>query len=158
MLTTFKEYVKLLETLHNGIRQTLVDLPPEALDWKAGPDMNSLGVLATHLAGSERYWIGTVAGEDPLPRNRDAEFETGGVGVDMLLALLDEALANSKLTLAQLTPLHLDENRGAPRDEREVTVAWALLHALEHTALHLGHMQLTRQLWDGRQENSSQGS
>jgi hypothetical protein len=27
-------------------------------------------------------------------------------------------------------------------------IAWSLLHALEHTALHLGHMQLTRQLWE----------
>jgi len=27
-------------------------------------------------------------------------------------------------------------------------VAWALLHALDHTAQHLGHMQITRQLWD----------
>ena len=151
MLTTFKEYAKLLENLHTGIRQTLVDLPPEALDWKAGPGMNSLGVLAAHTAGAERYWIGTVAGGDLLARNRDAEFETGGVGVDMLQAWLDEALAHSKLTLAQLTPLHLDEIRIAPRDEREVTVAWALLHALEHTALHLGHMQLTRQLWDNRE-------
>jgi hypothetical protein len=27
-------------------------------------------------------------------------------------------------------------------------VAWALLHALEHTTLHLGQIQLTRQLWE----------
>jgi ankyrin repeat protein len=29
-------------------------------------------------------------------------------------------------------------------------VAWCLAHALEHTALHLGHMQITRQLWEQR--------
>lgn len=28
-----------------------------------------------------------------------------------------------------------------------VTGRWAVLHALEHTALHLGHLQLTAQLW-----------
>ncbi len=38
--------------------------------------------------------------------------------------------------------------RTDPRDGREYTVAWALFHALEHTALHLGQMQLTRQLWE----------
>jgi hypothetical protein len=27
-------------------------------------------------------------------------------------------------------------------------VGWALLHALEHTAIHLGHIQITQQLWD----------
>ena len=151
MLTTFKEYDTLLESLHDGIRQTLIDLPPEALDWEAGPGMNSLTVLAMHTAGAERYWIGTVAGRDLLHRDRNAEFETSGMSVDLLLAGLDETLAHSKQILSQLTPLHLDETRIGPRDGREVTVAWALLHALEHTALHLGHMQLTRQLWDSRE-------
>ena len=28
----------------------------------------------------------------------------------------------------------------------------SLAHALEHTALHLGHIQITRQLWEQRQE------
>jgi hypothetical protein len=31
--------------------------------------------------------------------------------------------------------------------ERTIPVRWCLLHALDHTALHLGHMQLTYQLW-----------
>jgi hypothetical protein len=26
--------------------------------------------------------------------------------------------------------------------------AWALMHALEHLREHLGHMALTRQLWE----------
>ena len=33
---------------------------------------------------------------------------------------------------------------------RQVSGGWALLHALEHTGLHLGHAQLTRQLWEQR--------
>ena len=33
-------------------------------------------------------------------------------------------------------------------DAREFTVAWCLLHALEHSAVHLGHMQIVRQLWE----------
>jgi len=28
-----------------------------------------------------------------------------------------------------------------------VGVAWAILHALEHTGIHLGHIQVTQQLW-----------
>jgi hypothetical protein len=32
-----------------------------------------------------------------------------------------------------------------------MTVAWAVLHAVDHTALHLGHIQITRQLWEQRQ-------
>jgi hypothetical protein len=32
-----------------------------------------------------------------------------------------------------------------------ITAGWALNHALAHTALHIGHAQITRQLWDARQ-------
>ncbi|PKO22449.1 MAG: hypothetical protein CVU38_09500 [Chloroflexi bacterium HGW-Chloroflexi-1] len=32
---------------------------------------------------------------------------------------------------------------------RQVTVRWGILHVIEHTALHLGHMQITYQLWMG---------
>jgi hypothetical protein len=31
-------------------------------------------------------------------------------------------------------------------------VGWALCHILKHTALHLGHLQITRQLWEQRQD------
>jgi hypothetical protein len=31
--------------------------------------------------------------------------------------------------------------------DRQVTVRWSILHVIEHTAQHVGHMQLTRQLW-----------
>ena len=30
-------------------------------------------------------------------------------------------------------------------------LTWCLAHALEHTALHLGHMQIMRQLWRQRE-------
>jgi hypothetical protein len=30
-------------------------------------------------------------------------------------------------------------------------VAWALFHALEHTALHCGQIQIQRQLWEQTQ-------
>jgi hypothetical protein len=33
-----------------------------------------------------------------------------------------------------------------------ITGGWALLHALEHAYLHLGHIQLTCQMWRQRQK------
>ena len=44
-----------LEELHRDMHQTLDQLPPEALDWNPGPEMNSLAVLASYTAGAERY-------------------------------------------------------------------------------------------------------
>ena len=31
-------------------------------------------------------------------------------------------------------------------------VAWCLLHNLEHVAIHLGHVEILRQLWDQRED------
>ena len=38
---------------------------------------------------------------------------------------------------------------------RIVPVRWAILHVIDHTALHLGHMQITYQLWMGGQRGPS---
>ena len=57
--------------------------------------------------------------------------------------------------LRQLTLSSLDEKRATSRDQREVTVAWVLLHALEHVAVHLGHMQMMRDVWQVRLPSTS---
>ena len=123
-------------------------LSTEALDWTPGPDMNSLGVLAIHVAGAERYWIGDVVGRDPSDRDRSAEFRARGLDAAALKAHLAETLVHSQGVLEGLALPDLEASRVSPRNGREFTVAWCLAHALEHTALHLGHMQITRQLWE----------
>jgi hypothetical protein len=70
------------------------------------------------------------------------------MGEGTLVAHLDRALAECEQTLAQLTLEDLEARRHAAIQDRECTAMWALLHALEHTALHLGHIQLTRQMWE----------
>jgi len=65
--------------------------------------------------------------------------------------VLKERLANNleyaRNTLDKFTIQDLETIVPA-RDGREFTVAWALLHALEHATRHLGQIQLTRQLWE----------
>jgi len=123
-------------------------LPPSALDWVPGPDMNSLAALAVHVAGAQRYWIGDVVGRDPSGRDRAAEFQVRGLDATALKAHLAESLAHSRGVLEGLALSDLDAVRVSPRDGRKFPVPWCLAHALEHTALHLGHMHITRQLWE----------
>lgn len=152
MLSMLEGYWECLQGLHAYIERTIESLPPDALDWVPGLDMNSLGVLAMHVAGAERYWIGDVVGNDPSGRDRSAEFLIRGLDATALKARLTEILAHSQAVLEQLALPDLEATRVSPRDGRVFSVAWCLAHALEHTALHLGHMQLTRQLWDMRGE------
>ena len=147
MLEPLAAYLNRLEELHRDLNRALEGLPAEALNWSPGSEMNSLAVLAAHTAGSERYWIGDVIARDDSHRDRAAEFRTQATGASELIARLDAALAHSRSVLEHLTLSELAAKRTTTRDEREVTVAWALFHALEHVALHLGHMQLQRDMW-----------
>jgi uncharacterized damage-inducible protein DinB len=147
----FEAHLTLLQACHRDILSSLEGLPAEALDWSPGPGMNSLAVLVFHLTGSERYWIGDVAMGEFSGRNRDAEFAVRNVEPAILKKRLEESLAYAQEALGRLTLQQLDQEHLAPADGRKVTAAWAILHALDHAALHLGHIQLTRQLWEQRQ-------
>jgi hypothetical protein len=148
MLSILKGYLERLQVLHSDIERTIEGLPLAVLDWAPGPHTNSLGVLAVHVAGAERYWIGDVVGRDPSGRDRAAEFRTRGLDAAVLKGRLAETLAHSQAVLEGLSLPDLEATYVSPRDGREFTGAWCLVHALEHIALHLGHMQITRQLWE----------
>jgi uncharacterized damage-inducible protein DinB len=149
MQTFFTEYINLLQERHSDILEALEGLPSAALDWTPGPDMNSISVLVFHLTGAERYWIGDVAAQDPSERDRDAEFRVHDVEMDVLKKRLADNLEYARNTLSKFTLQDLETTRISARDGHPFTVAWVLMHALEHATLHLGQIQITRQLREG---------
>lgn len=132
--------------LHDDIRDQLGGLPEEAMDWVPNEEMNSLGVLVTHITGSERFLVGDIAMQDPSNRDREAEFKARGKSKADLLQRLADTEAYLKSAFEQLSLDDLDKPRTHPR-QGEVSVSWALLHALEHAGLHTGHIEMTVQLW-----------
>jgi len=153
MQTFFTEYLILLQDCHNGILEALEGLSPAALDWTPGSDMNSISVLVFHLTGAERYWIGDIAAQDPTERDRDAEFRVHDVEMDVLKKRLANNLEYARNVLDKMTIQDLEITRTSANG-REYTVAWALLHALDHATLHLGQIQITRQLWEQSKGNT----
>lgn len=147
MDSLFMDYLNRLEALHQGAKEAIADLPPEALDWIPGPDMNSFTVLVTHLAGSERFWVGEMAGQDISRRVRAEEFKATGLTAADLSQRLDAALAHSEQVLSQLLLTDLGKMHESSVHGDLFRVSWSLLHNLEHIALHVGHMQIMRQMW-----------
>lgn len=133
--------------VHCDIRKVFMDLPSRALDWEPGAEMNSINILVIHLTGAERYWVGDVALGASSDRNREAEFRVRGLTSDQLLARLDEADHYLAAGLERLTLNDLEAMRVSPRSNKSFSASWALLHAMEHSTLHLGHLQIIRQLW-----------
>ncbi len=115
--------------------------------------MNSLGVLATHIAGAEKHWFGEIIAGEPSGRDREAEFHSRGVEASVLTKRLDETLGYAREVVGRLGIEDLTAERAASgyRGERTMSVGSCLLHILRHAAEHAGHMQLTRQLWEARQ-------
>lgn len=154
MQTFFKDYLNLLQDCHDQILKALEGLPPAALDWSPGHEMNSISVLVFHLTGAERYWIGDVAARDPTARDRDAEFRVHDMGMELLKRRLTDNLDYTRNALEKMSLPDLESTRLSPSSGREFTVAWALLHALEHATEHKGQIQLTRQLWEQKESKA----
>jgi hypothetical protein len=92
-----------------------------------------------------------MAGGDASGRVRAEEFEVSDLSAADLAERLDDVLAHSRGALESLTLDDLGVMRSASVfNDRSFSVAWSLAHALDHTALHAGHIELTRQLWDMR--------
>lgn len=149
-MTYFEDLTGRFDEIHAELIHAIDGLPAEALDWLPGEEMNSLSVLVVHLVGSEKYWIGAVALGEPTDRVREEEFKVQGLGLEELKRRILDANAYIRQALARFSLADLDAPRKSPRNEKVFSAGWCLLHALEHSALHLGHIQITRQLWDHR--------
>jgi hypothetical protein len=113
------------------------------------PGANSPYVIATHVLGSARAWVLGIACGQPLRRDRPAEFTSSGVLADIksawreLSRQIEPAVAGLKPAdlERELTPQQELWGEGEPQ---QISVRWALLHQVEHAAIHLGQLQITR--------------
>jgi hypothetical protein len=150
MMKEVQAYLTKLGDLRNQAKALLEGLPPEALDWRPIQGegelaTNSLAVMAVHLAGSQIYWMREIIGRTPIQRDREAEFAAQGVSLADLKARLDTAGKIGEEVLSPLSERQMEEERKF-RD-KTITVRGGILQVIDHVAQHIGHMQLTRQLW-----------
>jgi len=157
MLSELDNYLERMEDLRGQVRQLIVDLPPKALNWRPIDDddhtTNTLAVLTAHSAGAEHFWIAEVVGGFPATRDRAAEFAVEVQDTAELVQILDQVGAETRQVFSVPGLIDLDGSRQTRG--RSVPVRWCILHVIDHTALHLGHMQLTYQLWAGGQAKPS---
>lgn len=134
-----------LNEMWTEIRQTVQEVDSDTLTFKPGQGFNSISTIITHVAGSQKWWIGEVLAGRDMQRDRDAEFRAVDDDPSVLIGRLDDSATLVREILETVTSEMLDQTRlyrGEP-----VTVRWILTRVLTHTALHVGHIQITRQLW-----------
>ncbi len=163
MISELDNYLQRIEDLRGQVGDLIAGLPGEALDWRPIEDeaINSLAVLATHIAGAEHFWIAEVVGGRPPTRDRDAEFAAQANDASELVHLLENTGTETREVFATLTEADPSSLSGQSLDGtrqargRTIPVRWCILHVIDHTALHLGHIQLTYQLWNKGQGKPS---
>jgi len=149
-----------IETLSRQIRSILgrvcdcLDGLNEAqLNWRppvAGA--NSAYAIAAHTLGNARAWVLGIACGQPIGRDRPAEFRASGRDAAALAGDATTLSREIDAALSALAPPELDRRlvpsavlwgEGEPS---EISVRDALVHVVEHAALHLGQLQITRDL------------
>jgi DinB superfamily len=136
-----------LRSMHTKMRDLIKGLDRDALNWKPHPEANSVAVLITHTLRSERELIGAVRGVI-VGRDRPSEF-VSEADQDELLKMVDEADAWLAEQTDGMTGADLQAERPRANDKPQLGLVWLLI-AYGHGREHLAHLELTRQLLDGR--------
>ena len=148
-----QNYITMLDNLRNRLKEAVRDMTADQLNWAPpAKDVNSPYILAYHITGSETMWIHQIVGQRHVSRDRDAEFRATGDSPAALNERLDSVAATSREIIAGLTLDDLKQLRTQPtrRGGDQTPVRWCITHLIEHYAEHLGHLDLTIQLYEVR--------
>jgi hypothetical protein len=135
------------------IRAIVESLTPAQANWKPPfGEMNSVWALAEHALGNARAWIIGIAAGNEIGRDRPGEFASSGEHVAALLSKIDRIRDDIVISLNGIEAARLDV-RLLPSQELwgegpayDISVRHAIVKTIGHLSLHLGHMQVTREL------------
>ncbi|MFJ3666189.1 DinB family protein [Streptomyces sp. NPDC090106] len=119
-----------------------------------GSPLMTLSGLISHLRWVEHWWFDVVflGEEDRGPWTEEDPDREMRVAVDVPIGdLLQEYEDQAARYRALVDSTDLDTRAHRPiRDGRHVDLRWILLHLVEETSRHNGHLDVIRELVDGR--------
>jgi DinB superfamily len=159
--TEVQIYRQLLDEKYEEIAQLLDGLPNAALVWKPFEESpwqgtsNSLGFIVAHAISSTVYLLrqaeyvaGQLAWEAVDGDEGEEEFGPANYDLAYLQARVQRTQEYAQQMLDRISLADLEKSRSHPRNpQRMLRVRYAIGHAIEHLSQHIGHGQITRQLW-----------
>ena len=152
---------QVLETAYTALEMLLADFR-SALDgipdtdlagWTPQPaqdgggEMNTLAALTVHAAAAGGWILHHQVYGDEIPRDREAEFRAVATR-DEIDAIFDGWLSSFRERIDREDEVDLAAPPATvrPRLANWTRMNW-LFHMIDHTALHLGHAEIHRQMW-----------
>jgi uncharacterized damage-inducible protein DinB len=160
MLLGFLQYQR------DAVLRIVEGLPQEAWQTQVVPSGWTVAGMLWHLGGVEHHWLQhvTTGVLEESPADEEEEGEEGGYdpeaaftcdwsSADLIAGYRDECRRSDEvLAVTPLTAaprgLHFHPD---PEYTRQITnVRWIVLHVIEETAVHSGHLEIARELLDGK--------
>lgn len=128
------------------------DLGREAFWWAPGPEMNPIGGLLRHIAGSSLRLLCYAVGE-PVPdelraRAREELKPSPEVEPGQVLRQFHEEMARVQERIRGLTDAELAAQRVVGRQQVPAEAGFILHHLVEHAQHHMGQVIVLRKLWN----------
>jgi hypothetical protein len=146
-------YAASIRTRLERVVACLDGLSAAQLNWRPTVDEgNSPYALAAHTMGNARAWVLGIASGHPIERDRPSEFASAGNDAAAFRAAAERYSGEMADALAGVTAADLDRRLVPAKvlwgenEPHEISVRHALVQVIEHASLHLGHLEMTRDL------------
>lgn len=124
-------------------------LPAEALNWRPGDEeTNSVAQLVRHVTAVQGLLLARALGER-FEYDHTRSLRNDPATAEELRGLIADARAKKDDALARLDGMDMSERITAPNRD-PVLRAQYVIHIADHGQEHLGHAELTKQMWEQR--------
>jgi hypothetical protein len=147
--------LQFLEYQRASVRSIVTGLSEEAWHTSVVPSGWTPAGFVEHLGGAEYHWFQQVIDGVVYEPSPDEEFEpydphaafTSDLPSDEILRNYLEECERSNDVFARVEMS--DRPKGRHGGEEVPNVRWVVLHMIEETASHSGHLEIARELLDG---------
>jgi uncharacterized damage-inducible protein DinB len=161
MLLGFLQYQR------DSVLKIVEGLPEEAWQTPVVPSGWTVAGMLWHLGGVEHHWLQHVTTgvlEEPPAGEDEGDEEEGGydpeaaflcdeTSADLIANYRDECRRSDEVlavTSLDAAPRGLGFHPDAEYTKQITNVRWIVLHVIEETAAHSGHLEIARELLDGK--------
>jgi len=149
MNVEIKLYLDAMDGLRSTMKQVVEGMDAQGLNWNPLPgEANSLYAIVAHMCASEPALIHRRIRGQPAEGGQEDPFAARGDDPQELLGRLDQVEQTTHSLMEGLTAEDLERviDPGGGRPSRTLR-EWINVH-LRHQAIHLGHMEITKQLYE----------